>query len=74
MIMARELVHTYFAENNQEIVIEAFQPGDKRIPYKILDEFPEFEKRVIECENEINKMVYKLYDLSEDEIKFVEGN
>ena len=41
---------------------------------KLKKEIETFEKRVIECENEIDKMVYKLYDLSEDEIKFVEGN
>lgn len=38
LILAKERVHEYFAENNREIAIEAFQPGDKRIPYKILDE------------------------------------
>jgi isoleucyl-tRNA synthetase len=40
VIMAKELLHAYFAENNQEIAIEAFQPGDKRIPFRVLDEFP----------------------------------
>jgi isoleucyl-tRNA synthetase len=40
VILARELLHAYFSENNQEIAIEAFQSGDKRIPYRILDEFP----------------------------------
>src|SRR5512133_1488258 len=38
LILAKERMHEYFAENNREIAIEAFQPGDKRIPYKILDE------------------------------------
>jgi isoleucyl-tRNA synthetase len=37
LIVAKERLHEYFADNNQEIAIEAFQPGDKRIPYKILD-------------------------------------
>jgi isoleucyl-tRNA synthetase len=40
VILARELLHAYFPENNQEIAIEAFQAGDKRIPYRVLDEFP----------------------------------
>ena len=40
VILASELLHVYFPENNQDIAIEAFQSGDKRIPYKILDEFP----------------------------------
>jgi isoleucyl-tRNA synthetase len=38
LIMAKDRLPEYFAENNKEIAIEAFQPGDKRIPYKILDE------------------------------------
>ncbi len=40
VILAKELLHTWFPENNQEIAIEAFQSGDKRIPFKVLDEFP----------------------------------
>ncbi|MFO7370467.1 MAG: isoleucine--tRNA ligase [Bacteroidales bacterium] len=38
LVLAKERLHEYFAENNKEIAIEAYQPGDKRIPYKILDE------------------------------------
>lgn len=38
LVMAKERLHEYFVENNKEIAIEAYQPGDKRIPYKILDE------------------------------------
>jgi len=38
LILAKERLHEYFAENNRHIAIEAFQPGDKRIPYRILDE------------------------------------
>jgi isoleucyl-tRNA synthetase len=38
LIIARERLQEYFAENNSEIAIEAFQAGDKRIPFKILDE------------------------------------
>jgi isoleucyl-tRNA synthetase len=40
VILAKELLHTYFPENNQEIAIEQFQSGDKRIPFKVLDKFP----------------------------------
>lgn len=39
LVLAKERMHEYFAENNKEIAIEAFQPGDKRIPHKVLDEF-----------------------------------
>ncbi len=38
---------------------------------ELKEEIEKLEKRVIECENEIDKMVYKLYELSEEEIKIV---
>lgn len=41
---------------------------------KLKKEIEILEKRVIACEREIDTMVYKLYGLSEDEIKIVEGN
>jgi isoleucyl-tRNA synthetase len=40
VVMAKALVHTLFPENNQEIAIEAYVPGDKRVPFRVLDEFP----------------------------------
>jgi isoleucyl-tRNA synthetase len=39
LVLAKDLLHNYFPENNQVIAIEGFQPGDKRIPYKILGEY-----------------------------------
>ncbi len=39
LILAKDRMHEYFAENNSEIAIEAFQPGDKRIPYKVMGHF-----------------------------------
>ena len=41
---------------------------------KLKKELETLENTTIECENEIDKMVYKLYDLTDDEIKIVEGN
>jgi len=38
LVLAKDRMHEYFAENNKEIAIEAFQPGDKRIPYRVLSE------------------------------------
>jgi hypothetical protein len=40
---------------------------------KLKKEIEMFENRVIECEKEIDAMVYALYGLSEDEIAIVEG-
>lgn len=38
LILAKERFKEYFAENNRDLAIEAFQAGDKRIPYRVLDE------------------------------------
>ncbi|MCL4431724.1 MAG: N-6 DNA methylase [Epsilonproteobacteria bacterium] len=40
---------------------------------KLKKEIEAFENRVIECENEVDAMVYALYGLNEDEIGIVEG-
>ena len=40
---------------------------------KLKKELETLENTTIECENEIDKMVYKLYDLTDDEITIVEG-
>ena len=53
---------------------EALHVNNFEREIKLKKEIETFEKRVIECENEIDKMVYKLYDLSEEEIRIVEGN
>lgn len=39
VILARDLLNTYFPEKNEELSLEDFKPGDKSIPFKILDEF-----------------------------------
>lgn len=41
---------------------------------KLKKEIEMVENRVVECEKEIDAMVYALYGLSEDEIAIVEGN
>jgi hypothetical protein len=41
---------------------------------KLKKEIETMENRVIECENTIDQMVYKLYGLSSEEIKVVEGH
>lgn len=40
---------------------------------EITEEIEKLENRVKECENTINQMVYKLYGLTDDEIRVVEG-
>ncbi len=40
VILARELLHKYFPEKHAELKLEDYKPGDKKIPYKVVSEFP----------------------------------
>jgi len=39
VVLAKELLNSYFPEKNKELLFEEFKDGDKNIPFKILDEF-----------------------------------
>jgi len=39
VILAKSLIQQYFIEKNKEIDIESYQPGDRQIPYKILETY-----------------------------------
>ena len=39
-ILAKELLHAMFPESNASIEFSEYKPGDKKIPFKVLDEFP----------------------------------
>ena len=39
VVLAKELLNSYFPEKNKDLLLEEFKPGDKNIPFKILDEF-----------------------------------
>jgi len=39
VVIAKELLHTLFSEANVGIHFSEYNPGDKKIPYKVLDEF-----------------------------------
>jgi len=39
VIVAKDLFGKYFPEKNAELKLEDFEPGQKAIPYKVLDEF-----------------------------------
>ncbi len=39
VILAKELLSKYFPEKNAELKQEDYKPGDKSIPFKVLDEF-----------------------------------
>ena len=38
VILAKDLVNTYFNQKNENLPFENYQPGDKNIPYRMLDE------------------------------------
>ena len=40
VILAKELLHAMFPESNASIEFSEYKPGDKKIPFKVLDEFP----------------------------------
>ncbi|MBD3839913.1 MAG: hypothetical protein IE878_05975, partial [Epsilonproteobacteria bacterium] len=52
---------------------EAIKTDNFAREIKLKKELDLLESRVLACENEIDAMVYKLYDLTDEEIKIVEG-
>ena len=40
VIIAKDLLHSMFPEANASLEISDYNPGDKKIPFKVLDEFP----------------------------------
>lgn len=40
VILAKDLIGKYFSEKNKELKLENYKPGDKAIPYQIVQEFP----------------------------------
>lgn len=39
VVLAKDLVGAYFSEKNADLDLNAYQAGDKKLPFKILDEF-----------------------------------
>jgi isoleucyl-tRNA synthetase len=39
VILAKDLIHNFFPEKNAELKMEEFQPGQKGIPFQVLDTF-----------------------------------
>jgi isoleucyl-tRNA synthetase len=39
VVMAKDLVNTLFNPKHAELALEDYKPGDKKIPFKVLDEF-----------------------------------
>lgn len=61
---------------NQAIVNQIEDLVDKILSITQLEDYhsnQEKQKKVKELEKEIDKLVYKLYDLTEEEVKIIEG-
>jgi isoleucyl-tRNA synthetase len=39
VVLAKELVGKYFPEKNKDLALDAYQPGDKSIPFQVVQEF-----------------------------------
>ena len=40
VVLARDLFSKYFPEKHKDLVLDAYNPGDKAIPYKVVRDFP----------------------------------
>ena len=54
VIIARELLNALFPESNEGLDFSEYNPGDKKIPFKVLDEFPGEELQGINYEQLID--------------------
>ena len=54
VIIAKDLLHSMFPETNASIDFSEYKPGDKKIPFKVLDEFPGSELEGINYEQLID--------------------
>jgi len=43
VVLAKERMSAYFNAQNAELAFEDYQPGDKKVPFKVLDQFKGFE-------------------------------
>ena len=39
VILAKELLHKYFPEKHAELKLDDYQPGDKKVPYQVVEAF-----------------------------------
>ena len=54
VILAKELLHSYFPESNTGLHFSEYKPADKKIPYKVTGEFAGNDLKGIEYEQLIN--------------------
>ena len=54
VILAKDLLHAMFPESNVGLHFSEYKPGDKKIPFKVLDEFPGIDLEGINYEQLID--------------------
>lgn len=54
VVIAKDLLHSMFPEANVGLHFSEYKPGDKKIPYKVLDEFPGIDLEGISYEQLID--------------------
>jgi hypothetical protein len=57
----------------ERLVDELIQFNTEKLTLKLPTKIQQLDSRIDYCENKINQFVYQLYELTEDEIKIVEG-
>lgn len=62
VVLAKDLVGKYFSEKNKELKLEDYKPGDKAIPFEIVQEFPGSKLVGIRYE-QLMPYVQPLYDV-----------
>ncbi len=71
--------YTYSSNLLNQIPIKKSSVKEQEQFAKMVDEIAEIKKKDISAdtstlENQIDQLVYKLYDLTEEELKIIEGN
>jgi isoleucyl-tRNA synthetase len=72
VVLAKDLVGKYFSEKNKDLKLEDFKPGDKAIPFQIVQEFPG-KKLVGLSYEQLMPYLQPLYDV-EKAFKVVAGD
>jgi len=56
-----------------KLVAQLIKLNEEKAETKLQSKVSQIESKIDYCENRLNEIVYQLYELTEDEIKMVEG-
>jgi len=72
VVLAKDLVSKYFSDKNKDLSLEAYKPGDKAIPFKIVNEFSGRQLLNVQYE-QLMPYIQPLYD-SDKAFRVVAGD